>query len=155
MLKGDVSDMTCDIKQTQKSDISLILELEKQCFCEPYSQNTLTYFYENDAYIITCTSDGVPVGYAVLDLALPDFAEIMRIAVLPENRGKGYADNLMHSLTVKAREYKKKKILLEVRESNIPAISLYKKFGFKTDGVRRNYYKNPNENGILMSLDLN
>ena len=144
-----------EIRQAQKTDLSLIFELEKQCFSEPYSQSTLSYFHENGSYIAIYLLDSTPVGYAVLDLATPDFAEIMRIAVLPQSRGKGYANGIMQFLTDKARECKKDKILLEVRESNAPAISLYQKFGFKTDGVRKNYYKNPLENGILMSLDLN
>ena len=144
-----------DVKQAQKTDIPLIWEFEKQCFDEPYSQNTLSYFHENGSFIAICYLDSTPVGYAVLDLAAPDFAEVMRIAVLPESRGNGYANGIMQSLANKARECKKDKILLEVRESNTPAVSLYEKFGFKVDGVRKNYYKNPLENGILMSLDLN
>ena len=144
-----------EIKAVQKTNLSLISELEKLCFGEPWSEKTLTHFYENEAYIAICSYENAVFGYAILDLAAQGFAEIMRIATLPEHRGKGYASALMNSLVSKARECKKDKILLEVRESNKNAIALYEKFGFKTDGVRKNYYRNPTENGILMSLDLN
>ena len=139
-----------EIKQAQKTDLTLISELEKQCFNEPWTEKTLSYFHENGSYIAICYLESSPVGYAVLDLATPDFAEIMRIAVLPESRGKGYADGIMRSVTDRARECKKDKILLEVRESNSPAISLYKKFGFKDDGIRKNYYKNPDDDAVIM-----
>ena len=143
------------IKKVQKTDIPLISELEKLCFGEPWSEKTLTYFFENGAYIAICSLENTQVGYAILDLASPDFAEIMRIATLPSHRGKGYSNTLMEALIKTAKESKKDKILLEVRQSNAPAIALYEKFGFKTDGVRKNYYHSPTENGILMSLDLN
>lgn len=47
-----------------------------------------------------------------------------------------------------------KKIMLEVRESNLPAIKLYEKYNMKKDGVRKNYYREPLENAILMSADI-
>ena len=46
------------------------------------------------------------------------------------------------------------KLLLDVRESNESAKAFYKKKGFVLDGVRKNYYINPTENAILMSLEL-
>ena len=43
---------------------------------------------------------------------------------------------------------------LEVRQSNIPAVALYERFGFSVDGIRKNYYKNPTENAVLMTLSV-
>ena len=94
------------------------------------------------------------IGYAVLELDNDDASEIDNICIAPESRKNGYSRILMDDIIATSRRLSKKHIWLEVRESNTPAISLYKKYGFRTEGVRKSYYQNPTENGLLMTLDL-
>ena len=99
-------------------------------------------------------ASGKTVGYAVAEsAAFPDF-ELLKIAVHPDFRRKGFADMLIRDMTDYAVLSGFEKIFLEVRESGNPAIGLYRKNGFVTDGIRKNYYSQPTENAVLMSLDL-
>ena len=61
---------------------------------------------------------------------------------------------MLNALIDLARESKCKKIHLEVNENNKSAIHLYELYGFKQDGLRKNYYNNGTENAILMTLEL-
>ena len=73
------------------------------------------------------------------------------MAVHPDHRRMGIAclliNNLMRICVVNNMKF----LNLEVRESNCNAISLYSKLGFEKVGLRKNYYKNPNENAVLMT----
>jgi len=77
-----------------------------------------------------------------------DVYEILAIATVEEYRNKGIAQGLLDKI-------KTKDIFLEVRESNQIAISFYKKNKFKEISVRKNYYSEPNENAIIMKLEVN
>lgn len=78
--------------------------------------------------------------------------EINNIAVLPEFRRMGIADKLLSHMFQMFPEADS--AYLEVRESNLPAQKLYEKHGFVRGGERKNYYKNPIENAILMSKNM-
>jgi len=126
-------------------------ELEKKCFSEPWSavaiENTL--------------NDGLTYGFAILDgqkltgyallQVLCDEGDILKIAVDPSSQRQGFGFALMRAMTDKARELGLKRLTLEVRASNSAAAALYQKSGFTVDGRRKDYYKNPVEDGILMS----
>ncbi|MGT2682836.1 ribosomal protein S18-alanine N-acetyltransferase [Streptococcus porci] len=71
--------------------------------------------------------------------------EITNIAVKKNFQGQGLAKRLMDQL-----EGRLEAVFLEVRKSNLPAQSLYQKYGFKAVGKRKNYYRNPCEDAILM-----
>ena len=77
-----------------------------------------------------------------------DVYEILAIATIEKYRNKGIAQELLDKI-------KTKDIFLEVRESNQVAISFYKKNKFKEISVRKNYYSEPNENAIIMKLEVN
>lgn len=76
--------------------------------------------------------------------------DIINIEVLPEYRRKGIATSFLNSLV--AENEGVQEIFLEVRKSNEPAIKLYKKNGFEIISERNNYYKNPTEDALIMSL---
>ena len=93
---------------------------------------------------------GEVLGYIMFYLMPPE-VQILNIAVKKSARNQKIGSRLLESALACENI---SLITLEVRESNIPAINLYKKFGFKTDGLRKNYYKRPNENAVLMSLEI-
>ncbi len=80
--------------------------------------------------------------------------ELMRIAVHPDLRGRGYARILMDTLVRSARERGVSVITLEVRNSNQSARNLYKSYGFVEEAVRKGYYTEPVEDAIIMGLRL-
>lgn len=82
-------------------------------------------------------------------------SDLMTIAVLEKYRGFGLAKILVEKLIEKAYELNLRTIFLEVRQSNIGAIKLYEKNGFKKIGLRKNYYKQPTENAVIMECPIN
>jgi ribosomal-protein-alanine N-acetyltransferase len=103
---------------------------------------------------VTLIGDEKPVGYAVFSI-LFDEAELLRIGVLPQFQGAGIGHRLLQSSINVLHELGTKRLLLEVRQSNIAAIRLYKSLGFSEDGVRKGYYPllqgSGREDAILMS----
>lgn len=96
------------------------------------------------------------VGYAMLQ-KIADEWHLHNIAVQDTLQGQGIGAFLMQAMIAQAREQGLSVILLEVRESNLGARHLYRKFGFTEDGVRKDYYAIPGEgreNAVLMSCDL-
>lgn len=80
--------------------------------------------------------------------------EIARIAIAPSMRRQGAAGQMFQELVAFCEEQQITRIMLEVREGNKAARRFYEKCGFTEDGIRKNYYENPQENAILMSKNL-
>lgn len=121
-------------------------EIEKECFSAPWSEesfknaeNTRFYLYFEDQKVV-----GYVGIYSVLDEGY-----ITNIAVLKDYRKKGIATKLLKELT--EQENNLSFISLEVRASNIAAISLYEKFEFKQEGIRKAFYSNPKEDGLILT----
>jgi len=83
---------------------------------------------------------------------LGEEVEILDLAVDPALRRQGYAAFLLRNFLKDASRSPAKKVFLEVRESNAAAIALYQKFGFQISGRRPNYYRNPQEDALLLAL---
>lgn len=142
------------IRKATPSDVSQIEKIEKSSFSTPWSGKwLLDEINKPDDLFLTVTDGEGILGYAVVGM-LGEEAELYNIAVDNAHRGKGLGDMLMKHMTRKALENGAKNLFLEVRESNVPAISLYEKHGFKSVGRRKNYYKEPTEDAILMMLSM-
>lgn len=123
-----------------------VADIEKSCFSRPWSRAALSAELENDfSRFFVAVENGRAVGYVGLYI-LTGEADIVRVAVLPEYRKKGIAKAVL----TESLKYAQGEIFLDVRESNAPAISLYKSLGFEDTGVRKNYYSDPVENAVLM-----
>ena len=92
--------------------------------------------------------DCSPPGSSVLGIA-PE-AEIYRIAVLPEERERGVGYRLLDFATKTERGRGLETVFLEVRSQNVAAIRLYSSYGFEKVGFRKGYYKNPDDDAIVM-----
>ncbi|HXY25265.1 MAG TPA: ribosomal protein S18-alanine N-acetyltransferase [Candidatus Acidoferrum sp.] len=79
-----------------------------------------------------------------------DEAEILNLAVVPQERKKGQGGALLHAAVEKLRTRGVKRVFLEVRESNAAGISFYRKHGFSEAGRRAGYYRDPEETAIVM-----
>lgn len=136
----------------EPSHLSEAEELEKLCFSAPWSAGMILGELKNPLshYIAAVGDDDTLIGYAGMQAVL-DEGYIANVAVLPEYRRKGVAVSLISALISFSLENGLAFLTLEVRESNLPAISLYEKFGFEKVGRRKNYYRLPTEDAILMT----
>ncbi len=103
---------------------------------------------KDNGIVIACYADMCVVGL-VSGYFAGDEADITSVAVDENYRRHGIALRLMQEFEKNLPEYIRE-IFLEVRESNIPAISLYQKCGFEKLSVRKNFYSNPPENAVVM-----
>lgn len=106
------------------------------------------FYNENSEYFVIC-EDEIVCGFAGLWFNI-DEAHIMNIAVRKDFRKNGIGSELLNFLIDEAKSKKKMCITLEVRDDNIPAIELYKKFNFEILGRRKKYYNNVND-AIIMT----
>ena len=142
------------VSHFEKNELSAIAEIENLSINPPWSYKAICDFSEYDTNrIITAKVDGVVAGYITYSVII-DEVQIANVAVHPDFRRKGIAEKLLRFLIDEAKESNMFVITLEVRDSNIPAIKLYEKCDFSNVGVRKNYYKNPVEDAILMNLTL-
>lgn len=93
--------------------------------------------------------NGAVVGYCNFRIIAGE-GELMRIAVDPAFRGRGYARKLMEQLEREADKNQVRAMTLEVRASNETAIHLYESCGFQTEAVRKRYYTHPVEDALIM-----
>jgi ribosomal-protein-alanine N-acetyltransferase len=132
-----------------------VAELERVCFPDPWSRNMLAEELGNalSAFLVALDETGAVAGYAGLQVIL-DEGYILNIAVRPDCRRQGVAGQLIQVFLDFARGNRLAFLTLEVRASNYDAIALYGSRGFRGTGRRRNYYENPREDAIIMTLDL-
>ncbi len=135
-----------EIKKLTNEYVSAVAEIEKSCFSNPWDEKAIMAELDNQcSEIYIAVENGIAAGYANIYTVL-DEMDIVRVAVLPEFRRKGVATDILNTVLAE----KQGTVYLDVRESNYPAISLYKSLGFVDTGVRKNYYTNPTENAVLM-----
>lgn len=131
-------------------DIPVIALLEQACFSDPWSERAFEDFFSNPlSFCLVTEEKGAINGYAC-GYFLLDMCEIANIAVEPSCRRRGLASLILDTIIRESCRRQISKIMLEVRESNLPARNLYNRFGFLQVGLRKNYYTNPKENAVLM-----
>ena len=92
-------------------------------------------------------------GFLVVRAVVAE-AEILNLCVAPDKRRAGLAEALLTEAIAELRRTRVDRLFLEVRESNTPAISFYEKHGFRKNGRRPGYYRNPDEAAVLMMKEL-
>ncbi len=146
--------MEYKVRPMELSDLAQVNEIEQKTFPSPWS---MTYFERelktNKAarYLVVCQEEMI-LGYVGLWLIVGEI-HITTIAVREEYRGRGIGELLLISVIEFALEHEAQVITLEVRESNLAAQALYKKYGFVEVGRRRHYYLDTGEDALLMSLE--
>jgi len=140
------------------------MSINQRCLPENYSESFFISLHKSfPETFIVAEKDGTIVGYIMcriesglsgisfMPLSLSKRGHIISIAVLPEHRGKGLGRALIEkALETMMKFYNAKSCYLEVRVSNEPAISLYKKVGFEVQRTIRGYYAD-GENAYIMS----
>jgi len=140
--------------QMAAEHISEVSEIEKLCFGDPWSIRSIESELNNRlSYWLVAVDRGRVIGY-IGSQSVIDEADIMNVAVHPEHRRMGVGRELVIRLCDHLRAHGISGVLLEVRVSNTPAISLYENLGFLQVGLRRNYYRNPKEDAKIMRKEL-
>lgn len=153
--EGRVVDM-CElqIKEMAVTDIAEVIEIERVSFPTPWSRLAyLSELLENEkAVYIVAKQDGKVVGYAGMWIIF-DEGHITTLAVSPAVRSRGIGRKLLRTLAALAKESGASRMTLEVRKSNITAYTLYLSEGYLPAGIRPGYYRDNNEDAIIMWKD--
>lgn len=130
--------------------VKQIAQLEAQCFSLPWSERSISSEISNPlSYWLVAVDGDVVAGYVGSQSVMGE-ADMMNIAVLPEYRRKGIAKALVEKLIYELQKRNVHCLTLEVRASNIAAISLYEQLGFAQIGRRPNYYSAPKEDALIL-----
>lgn len=124
----------------EKEIAQTLFELEKACFSDGWTFSALEYQAQSEnSVIVLKMQDGKPVGYA-LGTVICGEAELYRIGVIPEFRGRGLGAQTLDDFLCECERKGTEKVFLEVRSQNAPAVALYKRAGFVQIAVRKGYY---------------
>lgn len=142
------------IEAMAERHIAEIAAIERACFHEPWSENGLREELESESnlFLAAVEQDEV-IGYVGCQTVL-DEGYITNVAVAPAHRRKGVAAKLLAELRARAEAKELSFVTLEVRASNIPAITLYEAAGYVPVGTRKNFYSAPREDALLMTCFL-
>lgn len=138
------------IVSIEQNHLKQIAKLEKICFSEPWSEDALLTAFKNGTRFFVAEKNNTVLGYMGISCIL-DEGYVTNVAVFPEYRNSGVASALIERVFSHAKDNGLSFVSLEVRKSNFAAISLYEKFGFKVEGERKNFYRNPTENALIMT----
>ena len=135
-------------RYAENKDVFDILSLDNENFSNNFEEAFYLEYIQNQR-VIVAEKEKNAIGYILFNQIL-DEAEIYKIVVSKDFRKKQIAFKIMEFFQDELKKNDVKKIFLEVRKNNIPAINLYKKCGFINIREIVDYYNNPKENGIMM-----
>lgn len=139
-----------EIVKMTSAHVAAIAELEKLCFSDPWSENSISSELTSRlSYWLVALEGEQVVGYIGSQSVLGQ-SDMMNVAVHPEHRRKGIAEALILALSQALQTGGNQSLTLEVRASNAPAIALYEKLGFASVGRRPGYYRHPKEDALIM-----
>ena len=132
------------------SHVAQIAELEKICFSDPWSEKSIASELDNKLAFWLVAAEGDTVAGYIGSQTVIDETDMMNVAVHPDFRRQGIAEALVNTLVENLQKMGSRCLTLEVRASNVPAIALYEKLGFVEIGRRKNYYRNPREDALIL-----
>ncbi|MBR7178937.1 MAG: ribosomal protein S18-alanine N-acetyltransferase [Oscillospiraceae bacterium] len=136
-----------EIIRLHENHVAEIAKLEKQFFSAPWDENSVRSEITNPlALWLVAVENGEVLGYIGSQTVLQE-ADMMNVAVAEQHRRRGIARMLVEELIRQLDAYQ---LTLEVRASNAPAISLYESMDFTQVGLRKNYYRSPKEDALIL-----
>lgn len=139
------------IRALDKTDIPFLVSA-RDSFPDAWDEKMLLSAFNAGNFFGFIAEDGVPAGFITYSVNI-DTADLQDLFVAENYRRKGVAYALIASFIKDAKSRGVKKLFLEVRESNTPAITLYKKAGFDLISVRNKYYSD-GENALVLVKEL-
>ena len=139
-----------ELVRMSEEHVPQVAELEKICFSDPWSEKSVAYELTNPLSCwLVAVEDGRVAGYIGSQTVMGE-SDMMNVAVHPDYRRRGIAERLVNDLVEALKAFESHCLTLEVRESNDSARALYAKLGFLQAGLRKNYYRNPKENALIL-----
>jgi len=143
------------IRSMTVGDLDQVMLLELACFSVPWTKEAFeSELVKNQlAHYIVIEENNEIVGYGGVWYIM-DEGHITNVAIHPEHRKKGLGKKLVQGMINAAIHYEINHMTLEVRKSNVAAITLYERMGFEVAGVRPKYYTDNNEDALIMWVEL-
>lgn len=150
MQNGEIKMLEYEIVPMEEKHLQDVLLISNESFPiawsrESFEKELLNIF----AKYFVAVKDGRVLGYGGMWIII-DEAHITNIAVHPNYRGKGLGDNILKAMIQQCKSQRVTAMTLEVRSSNEPAKNLYKKYGFREEGIRKAYYEDNHEDALIM-----
>jgi len=142
------------IRPAVSTDLTDIMAIENASFPTPWKREAMKDELRGRKGTIYTVGEleGKLIGYAGMWCYAGE-AHIMNIALAPEHRRCGFGEALLLDLLRRAVDERADLAYLEVRPSNLAAVALYRKLGFRAVGFRPSYYQDTGEDAMLMTLD--
>lgn len=138
------------IVRAENNHLDEIYKIEKESFTDSWSTESLKSEISNkNTIFLVAAYETEVLGYVFGKISI-ESADILKIAVKLQFRRFGVSKLLLKAFIDSAIKFGIKELFLEVRVSNNVAINLYKLFGFKVVGIRKNFYADPKEDALLM-----
>jgi len=140
-------------------DVQQVHLLDEMCFSLPWPKNSFAYEVEHNRvsrpYVVEWTGDNGEQRIAAMMVCwlVMDELQVATIAVHPDFQRQGLARRLLAHGLLQAAKEGADHAFLEVRVGNRPAQALYYQFGFEVAGERKGYYRDNNEDALLLMLD--
>ena len=150
------ADPALRLRPAEESDLADVLAIEAASFSVPWSREAFDHlFTRSDAgvWVAGCDPNEGIVGYTVL-WWVDEEADLANLAVDPSLRSRGFGGAILDQTLETARELGIRRLYLEVRKSNEPALRLYVSRGFERVGFRRDYYTRPKEDAEILLKEL-
>lgn len=139
-------------RQLATSDLSVVMAIEREAFYDPWRvEMWLDEINANISLYEVIEENEKVVGFAGCWLIAGE-AQVTRVAIAMEHRGKGLGKKLTQALVAKAWAQEAEAVTLEVRKSNLAAQKVYETCGFKSKGIRPKYYQDNKEDAVIMWL---
>ena len=130
--------------------VAQVAALEKLCFSDPWSEKSIGSELENPLSLwLVAEEEGAVWGYVGSQTVMGE-TDTMNVAVHPHRRNQGIATALIVGLVEELLRQGSHCLTLEVRASNETAIRVYERLGFTELGRRKNYYRNPREDALIL-----
>ncbi|MBQ7776280.1 MAG: ribosomal protein S18-alanine N-acetyltransferase [Lachnospiraceae bacterium] len=140
------------IRRLREEDVEALSVMAKACFSVPWSAKAFAELVDDEKSIyLVAVCDKEVIGCCGVVNSYGD-GDIDIVMVAEKYRGKGIAQVLLQELMKQGREMGVENFTLEVRVSNAPAIHVYEKLGFVSEGIRPRFYEKPVEDAMIMWL---
>lgn len=138
------------ITKFAEKHIHKLAEIEAKLFSQPWSEKSFADLLAHDyCHYLVAEKDGEAIGFIGMTVSFGE-GEIDKVMVDPDDQRQGVADALMDALFQLGEGLGVQAYTLEVRVSNAPAIRLYEKHGFLSEGVRPGFYEKPKEDALIL-----
>ncbi len=129
-----------ELIQATSLQLDIVIGLERGCFQQPWTPQTLADALADERYIVLLAQEGEKTCGFALGWSIGEEAELARVGVLPHWRNRLFGEQLTVAICQAFQMRGAESVFLEVREDNVPARRLYDKCGFLEIGRRKNYY---------------